>query len=56
MKEYTIVQSTTSLEDLIKKVNNHIKDGWELQGGLVVDEYNYYQTMYKHIADSKEDN
>lgn len=55
MKEYTVVESTTSLKDLIKKVNDHLKDGWELQGGLVIDEYNYYQTMYKLHSESKED-
>lgn len=44
------------LNDLEEKVNNHIKSGWKLQGGISVsksqyseniDELRYYQALIK---------
>jgi len=33
--EYTVI-STGDLKELIAKVNEHIRDGWRLQGGVAV--------------------
>lgn len=44
------------LDDLVKKVNDHIESGWSLQGGITVsrarnsghnDELRYYQALVK---------
>lgn len=54
MKEYTILEST-SLSHLIYQVNNHMKEGWELQGGVSTGKANrlnnniFLQAMIRNI-------
>ena len=44
--EYTIIGAKRPAE-LIKLVNEYIKLGWKLQGGVCGDEYYLYQAMIK---------
>lgn len=36
-----------TLDDLEKDVNYFLSEGWKLQGGIAVDNSDYYQAMYK---------
>jgi len=48
--KYTVI-SSSSLLDLIKKVNEHIAKGWELQSGFAVSlahSSGFYQAMVKN--------
>lgn len=50
--EYDVVYAS-SIEGLIKKVNQMIAEGWQLQGGVTVStqdgtEYYFYQAVVKN--------
>jgi len=51
--EYDVVYAS-SVEGLIKKVNQMIAEGWQLQGGVTVStqdgtEYYFYQAVMKNV-------
>lgn len=49
--EYAVVVSIGSLEAFVRDVNEHIADGWRIQGGIsvvVIDGKTwYFQAMYR---------
>lgn len=44
--EYKVVK-VSGIGELVEKVNDLLKAGWIVQGGVSTDEYGYYQAMVR---------
>jgi len=49
VRQYHVVKSTKAkgIAVFIRMINDDIKGGWVLQGGISVDTHHYYQAMVK---------
>jgi len=50
--EYIVVYGR-ALDEIIKKVNEMIKQGWQPHGGVCVDVDHHYQAMTRGVSEPK---